>query len=223
MALSNRVPDMREPERRPPERPSGRPITGLIWALIALAVLVAIIVWVFKSPSRSTQPNGPTAMQNQVKFSNLKVNQGVLAGTAENLSGTPLTAIYVTAGFTDNSGHVVATAPETVKNAAGSTLAADPIPPGQSHDVQITLNNPPQNWDGTTPQLTITGVDHGTAQPGEGSPAAGPNGGVNEPTGATQGNVSGAQGQAPGNAAGQGTGNGAQNDSGGQAGAPPPR
>lgn len=179
MALSNRVPDMREPER-PQQQPPSRPVGGLIWALIALVVLVAIIVWVFKAPSRSTQPNGPNAMQNQVKFSNLKVSPGqngvsVLQGTAENLTSQPLSMIQVDAGFTDNNGKVVKTVPETVQNAAGSSLQSDPIAAGASHDIAIQLKDAPQNWDGTTPTLTVSAVDHAggrpnnTSVPGEGT------------------------------------------------------
>lgn len=174
MALSNRVPDMREPDR-PQQQPPSRPVGGLIWALIALVVLVAIIVWVFKAPSRSTQPNGPNAMQNQVKFSNLKVSQGqngvsVLQGTAENLGSQPLSMIQVNAGFTDNNGKVVKTVAETVQNAAGSTLQSDPIAAGASHDIAIPLKDPPQNWDGTTPTLSVLAVDHAAAA-GEAPPA----------------------------------------------------
>lgn len=178
MALGSRLPEMREPERRP-QPPAGKPM-GIVWTLIALAVLIGIIVWVFKAPSRSTQPNGPTAMQTQVKFTNLHVGNGgngeqVLQGTVQNLMANPITGIDVSAGFTDKAGHVVTGVPETVQNADGSSLQSSPIGPGQSQDVQITLKGAPPNWDGKPPVLTVNGVNGNAATTG-GTTAVPPSG-----------------------------------------------
>ncbi len=184
MALGNRVPDMREPERRPPQRPAGPKPMGIIWPLIALAVLIGIIVWVFKAPSRSTQPHGPTGTQTQVKFNNLHVASGangaqILQGTAQNLGSEPITGMDVTAEFTDGSGHIVRGTPETVQNADGSSLQSKPIPPGKSQDVQITLTGAPANWDNKPPELIVSAVN-GTAGTTQGPATNAPAGGENQ-------------------------------------------
>lgn len=160
--------------------PGGRASFPGVIIVIAIVVVVLLIVWIARQPRIAAHPSGRTAQQSQkVDFSNVTVTPTAgmfsVEATATNKTAQPLTRVTVEVGFENLTGKTLEKVEGNAANADGTDLKSNPIPPHQSRAIRIPVSHAPAGWDEKAPDLTVVGVDQGTAPaPAQGQTSTNP-------------------------------------------------
>lgn len=151
------------------QQKSSFPAAFLAGALVVLLLLAGVFWWTRaqKSSGPPAEPPLPmTAVEQayaaQIRFSDIRMaratnflNQELtyVAGVLTNDGPRPIRRVEITIEFRDSLGQVVLRETRRVPG-----RAADPVAPGEHHDIQFVFEHIPLQWNRQYPALRVTGL-----------------------------------------------------------------